>query len=99
MFEVCENATGKLKGFADLINSIKNENYTISKTVEEILDKTGYLKALMDENTVESKTRIENIRELVTDAMEYEKSAGLEDEEPSLAGYLEKISLVADVDN
>ena len=96
MFEVCEKSTGKLKAFADMINEIKENDYSISKMVEVILDKTGYLDALIKENTVESNTRIENIKELVTDAMEYEKS---EEEEHSLAGYLEKISLVADVDN
>ena len=96
MFEVCENTPGKLKGFADMINEIKNTKLSISKLVEAILDKTGYLQALINENTVEAKTRIENIKELVTDAIEYEKSA---EGEPTLAGYLEKISLVADVDN
>ena len=96
MFEVCQKSSGKLKAFADMLMEIKQNNYTISKMVEVILDKTGYLEALINENTVEATTRIENIKELVTDAKEYEKSA---EEEPTLAGYLEKISLVADVDN
>ncbi len=98
MFEVCENSVGKLKAFADMINEIKENNYTVSKMVEAVLDKTGYLEALINENTVEATTRIENIKELVTDAMEYEKTIE-EGETPTLAGYLEKISLVADVDN
>lgn len=96
MFQVCEQSSGKLRAFADMLNEIKQNNYTISKMVEVILDKTGYLEALIKENTVEATTRIENIKELVTDAMEYEKTG---EEEPTLAGYLEKISLVADVDN
>lgn len=96
MFQVCEQSSGKLKAFADMLNNIKEKDLSISQMVEEILDKTGYLEALINENTVESTTRIENIKELVTDAMEYEKT---EEEEPTLAGYLEKISLVADVDN
>ena len=97
MFEVCAQSSGKLKAFADMLNEIKQHDYTISKMVEVILDKTGYLEALINENTVEATTRIENIKELVTDAMEYEKTEG--EEQPTLAGYLEKISLVADVDN
>ena len=97
MFEVCQQSSGKLKAFADMLNEIKQHDYTISKMVEVILDKTGYLEALINENTVEATTRIENIKELVTDAMEYEKTEG--EEQPTLAGYLEKISLVADVDN
>jgi len=97
MFEVCQQSSGKLKAFADMLDEIKQHDYTISKMVEVILDKTGYLEALINENTVEATTRIENIKELVTDAMEYEKTEG--EEQPTLAGYLEKISLVADVDN
>lgn len=95
MFKVCENSTGNLKKFADMINEIRSKELNISGLVEEIIDKTGYLQALINENTVESSTRIDNIKELITDAMEYEKS----EESPSLAGYLEKISLIADVDN
>ena len=98
MFEVCRTSQGKLKDFADMMERIGENGLSISKTVEKILDATGYLQALVSENTVESKTRIENIKELVTDAMEYEKGTP-DGEEPTLAGYLEKISLVADVDN
>jgi len=97
MFEVCNSATGKIKAFADMINEIKAKELSVSEMVEEVLNKTGYLQALIDENTVEATTRIENIKELVTDAVEYEKSE--ETEEHTLSGYLEKISLVADVDN
>ena len=98
MFEVCRTSQGKLKDFADMMERIGENGLSISKTVEKILDVTGYLQALVSENTVESKTRIENIKELVTDAMEYEKGTP-DGEEPTLAGYLEKISLIADVDN
>ena len=96
MFEVCERSSGNTKMFADMINKIKEKDLGVSSMIEEILDKTGYLQALIAENTVEAKTRIENIKELVTDAVEYEKT---EEEEHTLAGYLEKISLIADVDN
>ena len=95
MFAVCQREGGKARAFADMIDGIKDRQLPLSQLVEEVLAKSGYLDALLREDTVESRTRMENIRELISDAMEYEKS----EEEPTLAGYLEKISLVADVDN
>ena len=39
--------------------------------------------------------RLENIQELISNAIEYENSV----DEPSLAGFLEEVALVSDVDN
>ena len=63
--------------------------------VENILERTGYLKELENENTEESKERIQNIKELISKAADYDQNA----EEPSLEGFLEEVSLVADIDN
>ena len=48
----------------------------LSRFINAVLDKTGYSTMLITENTVESKTRLENIKELVSDAVEFEKSEG-----------------------
>ena len=97
MFSVCSEISGKPQKFTEMINDLREKVDTVkpSEFVNLVLEKTGYIEALIMENTVEATTRIENIKELLSDAMEYEKS----EEEPTLSGYLEKISLVADVDN
>ena len=59
-----------------------------------MLEKTGTLDALEAERTIEARGRIENLQELVGVAREHRQSA----EEPSLAGFLQDISLVSDQD-
>ncbi|HZV78700.1 MAG TPA: UvrD-helicase domain-containing protein [Candidatus Binatus sp.] len=58
-----------------------------------VLEDTGYVKELRDEDTVESRSRIENLQELIGVAREYEEREG-----PDVAGFLANISLVSDLD-
>ena len=80
-----------------LISKFKalKENMKVSDLINEVIEKSGILKELQDENTVESETRIENIKELISVALEYESKG----EGQSLEEFLENVSLVADVDN
>jgi DNA helicase-2/ATP-dependent DNA helicase PcrA len=48
----------------------------------------------MQEGTIEAQSRVENVHELITAAVEYEER----ETEPTLAGFLEMITLVADID-
>ena len=87
----------KLREFRDLIESLKESigQMSLKDLMEEVLGKTGYLRELELENTVEAQTRIENIEELINKLALYEDTA----EEPSLSGFLEEVSLVADIDS
>mgnify|MGYP000014397706 CR=1 FL=1 len=98
---VLSRASAKLQEFVGLINHLRveKENSTVTGLVNKVLEQTGYLKMLEDENTIESQTRLENIKEFISAAMEYEKDKKEEGEEASLEGFLENISLIADVDN
>ncbi len=66
----------------------------VDELLERVLGKTGTLDALEAERTIEARGRIENLQELVGVAREYRQQA----EEPSLAGFLQDISLVSDQD-
>ena len=72
-----------------------------SVVVEAALEQSGLLKELVDSTDPQDEVRVENLKELVAVSMEYEErpfeDLG-EDEEISLAGFLEKVSLVADAD-
>ena len=83
----------KVRIFTQLIESFKAED-SPAHTIEQLLDRSGYLKSLMQEGTIEAESRVENVRELITAAVEYEER----ETEPSLAGFLEMITLVADID-
>ena len=58
------------------------------------MPETGYLRQLKEERTDEALSRVENIEELVNVMMEFEKG----EEEVSLETFLDKVSLVSDVD-
>ena len=69
--------------------------------VEAALEQSGLLKELADSTDPQDEVRVENLKELVAVSMEYEErdfEELMEDEEISLAGFLEKVSLVADAD-
>jgi len=72
-----------------------------SVIVEAALEQSGLLKELADSVDPQDEVRVENLKELVAVSMEYEERSIeelAEDEEISLAGFLEKVSLVADAD-
>ncbi len=63
--------------------------------LEAALDRTGYLAELSESDDPQDETRVDNIRELVAVAGEYEAD---DESEPTLTGFLEQVSLVADAD-
>lgn len=71
-----------------------SETVPVSVLIESILKDTGYLKQLQESNEIEDKSRIENLKELVSDAADFEKN----NEDKSLSAYLERVSLVQDTD-
>ncbi|WP_026886543.1 DNA helicase PcrA [Clostridium beijerinckii] len=71
-----------------------SETVPVSVLIESILKDTGYLKQLNESNEIEDRSRIENLKELVSDAADFEKNS----EDNSLSAYLERVSLVQDTD-
>ena len=94
--ELSRSAAGLIE-FCSMIQSLKKAEKTMRLTefAEKVLSDTGYMGALTLENTVESKTRIDNLGEFLSAVSEYEKN----EESPSLAGFLESVSLVSDIDS
>jgi DNA helicase-2/ATP-dependent DNA helicase PcrA len=89
-------AKNRLNKFKSLIDEIVGQSQfmNISDLVRLILEKTGYLDKLYAENTVEAASRIENLKELVSAASEFEsqsENVGLED-------FLADIALSSEVD-
>ncbi|SFC44132.1 DNA helicase PcrA [Clostridium uliginosum] len=71
-----------------------SETVEVSVLIQSILKDTEYMKQLEGSKEIEDKSRIENLKELVSDAVDFEKSS----EDKSLSAYLEKVSLVQDTD-
>ena len=87
----------KIQPFVTLIHEmrLKVADLKLEELIEEILEKTGYSQELKDEDTDESKARLENIDEFISKAVSYETA----EEHPTLSGFLEEVALVADIDS
>ena len=105
MYEIIKNAETyglnrvylNSREFVNVIEELKSQkdNLTISELIKNTLKKTGYTKALENENTIEAENRIENLEEFLTVAMEFEEEFA----ENSLSEFLEGITLSSDLDN
>ncbi len=106
MYQIIENideydefsagVKSKLKNFAELLDKIdKNKNsMSLPEYIAYIIEETGYLAELKQEDTEESQTRIENLQELVNVARDFTP-----DEEDNILGeFLAQVALVSDLD-
>ena len=92
-----KTAIKKLLSFSEIIQSLikLKDTVTIEDLTGRILNDTGYMPALVMEDTTESKTRIENLGEFISVITEFEKN---EETGNTLGEFLENISLVSDID-
>jgi len=92
-----EKSAQKFLQFSALIEglaSLLDEGMPLPEFYEELMLRTGYIFMLESKPTEENKTRLENIRELKSSILSYVENA----ETPSLAGFLEEISLYTDLE-
>ena len=87
----------KLIEFTDMMNEIRTAveggELTPSSLIERLFIRTGYRDMLTAGGEAE-KPRIDAVEEFITGASEYETRA----ETPTLAGFMEEVALVSDVD-
>lgn len=105
MYEIIKNADqyGLNRVFLnsrEFINTIeemrnKKDSISISELITQTLTKSGYTKALEQENNIEAENRIQNLEEFLTVAIEFEKESA----ENTLSEFLEGITLSSDIDN
>lgn len=104
MYEVIKNADSyglnrvfiNTREFINTIEDLRNkkDSISISQLIKDTLNQTGYTKALELEGTVEAETRIENLDEFLTVAIEFEEESA----DNSLSEFLEGITLSSDLD-
>lgn len=112
--DLITRAKKPLFAFAQLMRELKElarEESSVTKLVEEVLKKTGYWDILIADKSPEAEARAENVREFLSVTAEYDAKAedqvnvsedGFEGEEvivPGLSGFLEQVSLVAQIDS
>ena len=105
MYEVIENgycypvlskAMTKLSAFRDIIEDLrkKRDGMPLNEFFEYAIKNTGYMDELISRGE-EGKDKIDNLKELVSNAVEYMNNT----DEPSLSGFLEESMLVNDIDS
>ena len=90
-----------LREFVQLIKSLQTlvDAKTLPSVIAQaVLEQTGMLKELKESKDPQDEVRVENLEELVAVATEYEEGEFGDDEEISLSGFLEGVSLVSDAD-
>jgi DNA helicase II / ATP-dependent DNA helicase PcrA len=89
-------AAASLGAFRDLMLSLAEmaRREPASVAIAKMLDQSGYLQDLREERSEEAEGRIENLAELVSAAREYESR----EQEPSLAGFVDRLSLLSEAD-
>ncbi|MEY2471353.1 MAG: ATP-dependent helicase UvrD/PcrA [Actinomycetota bacterium] len=70
------------------LRAMAKEEVAPATLLQNVIDRTGYVRLLEAENTIESAGRIENISELLGSAEQYD----------TLDGFLEAVALVSDAD-
>lgn len=73
----------------------EKDNIGLTELVKLTLNKTGYTKALENENTTEAENRIQNLEEFLTVTTEFEE----EEADNTLTDFLEGITLSSDIDD
>lgn len=98
--ELGKAAHKKLSAFRNMIEELRTLKHelTPSELGNQVLQRTGYRDVLRNADTPEADARLENLEELLGSLQEYEHDAEAVGEEPTLSGYLERVSLVAAVD-
>jgi DNA helicase-2/ATP-dependent DNA helicase PcrA len=93
--QLAPRAAASLTAFRDLLTGLAATaaEDTVSIALGKVIDQSGYLQGLREERTEEAESRVENLMELVSAAREYETRSP----EPSLAGFVDQLSLLSDV--
>lgn len=91
-----EKSEAKLTAFAAMILNLKkmSQEIPLPDFYDQVVEQTGYVTMLEMKDTVENRTRKENVQELKSSIIQYVEQA----ETPTLGGFLEEVSLYTDIE-
>ncbi len=92
--DISTKARNSISGFVDTIGTLRTikEVYPVSKLIEKVLETTGYLDELSKDKSDESQDRIDNLKEFISIAIEFEQNS----EEQDLETFLTNIALTSE---
>ena len=95
--DISRKARASISEFVDLMSTLRSftDVYSVSQVIEKVLDVTGYIDELEKEKNGEGEDRIENLKEFISVALEFESS----NEDKSLESFLTNVALSAEPSN
>lgn len=89
-------AKNKVADFAKTMHNLTAaaESISVPDLIEKVIDETGYLDMLEDGKMDNAENRIENLKELISAATDFDKNS----DDKSLAAYLETVALTSETD-
>jgi len=92
-----KKTAGAVRAFVGMIEAAGDlaEHHSVTPILKYLMTESGYLESLRQEHTEDAASRLENLQELVNVTVQYDADA----DEVSLAGFIESVALVADVDS
>jgi DNA helicase II / ATP-dependent DNA helicase PcrA len=84
----------KFRGLMVALRELSADGAGPATLAREVLARTGYVQSLQAEDSVEADARIENLNEVLGSMVEFEREA----EEPTVARFLELVTLQTDAD-
>lgn len=111
LFNVISNASvvpglssrfvGKLDELAAVLFELMGDatDLPVKQFITNVMNKTGYLEELENSRSAQDQSRIENLKELLSVAEDFEDKARRNNEEPTLENFLADVALVADIDD
>lgn len=96
-YPALEKSAAKLMTFAVMIEDCAKllDSLSLPEFYDELLVRTGYAAMLEEKNDVESRTRLENVKELRSSIVGYVQN---HPDDASLGGFLEEIALYTDIE-
>ncbi|OIV35270.1 ATP-dependent DNA helicase PcrA [Mangrovactinospora gilvigrisea] len=88
------NAVKKFNELLEKLRTVAASGAAPATVLEAVLEESGYLAELQNSTDPQDETRVENLQELASVALEFEQV----NEEGTLPEFLEQVSLVADSD-
>ena len=89
-------SAAKIHPFVNMVQVFRSKLsvYGLKELINDVIEKTEYVKLLEESGEEDSEDRIDNINELISKIVVYEE----EHEDATLSSFLEEVALVADID-
>ncbi|MEG2789684.1 MAG: UvrD-helicase domain-containing protein [Romboutsia sp.] len=92
--DISTKARNSISGFVDTVGTLRTikEVYPVSKLIEKVLETTGYIEELSKDKNDESQDRIDNLKEFISIALEFEQNS----DEQDLETFLTTVALTSE---